>query len=272
MREKTKEQILLNCLIRRLVLWGMALALYPALTSLPAFAEDQDDQIDNAQALIGQWVETERIISREKRDFELSKEMLAERINLVEQEIASFKEKIADAEKSIAEADKKRDDMLKENERLKAATASLGTVLGSLENRTLELLKRVPGPISEHVKPLSQRVPQKADESELSVSERFQNIVGILNELNKFNSEITLSTEIRTMPYGNSVEVTALYLGISHGYYASANGVVAGMGTASELRWEWIPDNDIAVEVLDLIAILNNEKVASFVQVPMEIK
>ncbi|AQQ70564.1 hypothetical protein SMSP2_00916 [Limihaloglobus sulfuriphilus] len=271
MREKTKDKICQNRPGISLVSCFVVLVAYAAFATVAA-AEDRDAQIDNAQALIEQWVETERIISSEKRDFELSKEMLAERIKLVEQEIESFKEKISDSKKSIAEADKKRDKMIKENDRLKDATDSLNGVLSTLESRTLELLKRVPGPISEHVKPLSQRVPANPDETELSVSERFQNIVGILNEVNKFNSEITLSTEIRTMPYGNSVEVTALYLGISHGYYASANGVVAGMGTASELRWEWIPDNDIAVEVLELIAILNNEKVASFVQVPMEIK
>jgi hypothetical protein len=228
--------------------------------------------IEETRTMIEKWVENQRIISKEKRDLKLSKEILSERIDLVQREIDSLRGKIGVAQESIAEADRKRADMIRENEKLKAASASLEDTLVALENRTKQLIKRLPDPIRDRVKPLSQRLPDENKETKLSISERFQNVVGILNEVDKFNRDITLNTEVRTMQEGNSVEVTALYIGIGQGYYASSDGTIAGMGVSSEKGWEWASANGAASQINDIIAILKNEKVASFVQVPVEIK
>jgi FtsZ-binding cell division protein ZapB len=228
--------------------------------------------IEDTRAVIEKWVDTQRVISQEKRDLALAKEMLNARIELLQREIESLRSKIDEAKTSIAEADKKRDDMIKENEKLKQASAALNDTLVSLEEGTKRLLKRLPDPIRERVKPLSQRLPENSSQTKLSVAERFQNIVGILNEVDKFNREISMTSEVRTLADGSSVEVTALYIGIGQAYYASANGKVAGTGKASEEGWVWKPDNEAAAQIAETIAILKNEKVASFVQLPVEIK
>ncbi len=235
-------------------------------------AAQEAEKIETTRAAIEQWVKTKDLISKEKRDFALAKEVLNERIELVRREIKALHEKITDAEDSIAEADKKRADMLEENEKLKQASASLQDTLVYLEQQTGQLLKRLPDPIRERVKPLSQRLPEDPKDTKLSISERFQNVVGILNEVDKFNREITVTSEVRTLEDGSSVEVAALYVGIGQGFYASANGTVAGIGTAAEDGWVWKPANEAAVQISDAIAILKNEKVAAFVQVPVEIQ
>lgn len=231
--------------------------------------------VDIARVSIEKWVETKRIISQEKRDWELGKEILNERIGLVDREIKSLEGKISDAEKSIAEADKKRIDLIDENEKLKKASASLDSVLVSLEDRTRQLLKRLPDPIRERVKPLSQRLPildaKDEKETKSTMAERFQNIVGILNEIDKFNREITVTSEVQTLADGSSVEVTAMYIGIGQGYYTSAKGDIAGVGTATADGWKWLPADEAAGQISDAIAILKNEKVASFIQLPVNI-
>jgi hypothetical protein len=161
--------------------------------------------------------------------------------------------------------------MLQDNQKLKDASASLIGALESLEERTKELLKRLPDPVCQRVKPLRQRLPEKSAETKLSVSERFQNVVGILNEVDKFNREITLTSEVRTLPDGPSVEVVAVYIGIGQAFYASADGTVAGIGTAQKDGWVWKPDNTAGPRIAEAIAILKNEKVAKFVQLPIEI-
>ena len=228
--------------------------------------------IESASTAIEKWVETQRIISSEKRDMVLAREVLTERIELVECEIKSLQNKISQAEESITEADKKRAEMLEKNEKLKKASDSLGNILVSLEKRTRQLLKCLPDPIRQRVKPLSQRLPDNTGQCKLSVAERFQNIVGILNEVDKFNREISVTSEVRTLRDGSSVEVTALYIGIGCAYYASANGNVAGVGTASSQGWEWKQANEAAEQIIAAIAILKNEKVASFIQLPIEIQ
>ena len=47
--------------------------------------------------------------------------------------------------------------------------------------------------------PLAQRLPQNSADTKIGLPERFQNVIGILNELGKANGEVTVATEIRTM-------------------------------------------------------------------------
>jgi hypothetical protein len=242
------------------------------LSSGAISADKVADNTEDARAALEKWVETKRIISQEKRDWELGREMLNERINLVQREIQSLRNKISEAKENIAEADKKRAEMIEENERLKGASASLSNILVSLEERMKHLLGRLPDPIKERVKPLSQKLPDNTGQSKLSIAERFQNIVGILNEVDKFNREISVTSEVRTLADGATIEVAALYVGIGQAYYASANRNIGGIGTVSDDAWVWRQANEAAAQIADAIAILKNEKVASFVQVPVEIE
>lgn len=228
--------------------------------------------IQNTRSALQQYVETQRIISQEKRDLELAKEMLNERIELVQSEIESLRGKIDEAQESIAEADKKRAEMMEENDKLKQSSDVLAAFLVTLENHTRTLLTKLPAPIHERVKPLSQRIPENPEETKLSLSERFQNVIGILNEINKFNREITLVSEVRDLPDGSSAEVSTLYLGIGQAYYTGANGAIGGLGVSTDEGWVWKPADHAAGKIAQTIAILQNEQVASFVRLPVEIQ
>lgn len=119
------------------------------------------------------------------------------------------------------------------------------------------------------MKPLSQQIPNDPATTELSLGKRFESVIGILNDITKFNSEITVTTGRRALPDGTEVEVTELYLGVSHGYYV--NGPNAGVGRSSADGWVWTPANDSAQAISDAIAILENEKIAEYVPVPVQI-
>ncbi len=259
-----------------IVRWRMMIeTLLPAIViylfSSVAIASGMGD-VDETRVRLEKWIETRRIISQEKYDFELAREMLSERIELVKREIESLRGKISDTEKNITEADKKRAELFEENEKLKQTSASLRDTVVELEAGTKKLLKRLPDPIRERVKPLSQRFPENPEETKLSLGERFQNIVGLLNEVNKFNCEITVASEVRKLPDGTSTEVTALYVGIGQAYYVNRDGDAAGIGTASPKGWSWTPANESAARISEAIAILKNETAASFVQLPIKIQ
>ncbi|HSV27692.1 MAG TPA: DUF3450 family protein [Sedimentisphaerales bacterium] len=253
---------------------GMFLpALAACLLSFGALqAGSNDESIENTKLALEKWVETQRIISQEKRDLALAREMLTERIELVGREIKSLRERISQAQEGITETDAKRLKLVEENDKLKRSSESLAIRLGALEERTKKLLAHLPNPIRERVKPLSQRLPDGTAETRLSTSERFQNVVGILNEIDRFNREISVTSEVSTLKDGSSVEVTTLYIGISRGYYVNADRTLAGVGAPSDAGWIWTPANEVAGQVSDTIAILRNEKIASFVQLPVTIK
>lgn len=230
------------------------------------------EQIDNVRDLMHKWVETRGVISKERQDWVLGREMLNERIELVEREIASLREKIDQTQKNISEADTKRAELVEENDKLKDAGTRLSDIITALEARTAALNKRLPDPIRERIKPLSQRLPDDPNETELSLSQRFQNVVGLLNEVNKFNRGIEVTSEVRTLADGSVAEVTAMYVGLGQAYYSGAKGTVAGVGSPVPDGWVWKPANDRADAVAEAIAILKNEEVAGFVPLPVSVQ
>lgn len=243
-----------------------------SISAISSIAEMAGNDVESTRATLDKWVETRRIISKEKQDFVLSKEILNERIELVTREIDSLKKKIIETETSITEADEKRATLMDENDKFKEASGSLGVLVMSLEYMMKDLIVRLPDPLKEKIKPLTQRLPQDPKDTKMSLGERFQNIVGILNEVDKFNREITATSEVRDLPDGTSSEVTALYVGISQGYYANAKGTIAGVGTFSPKGWMWTPANEAAADISQAISILKNEAIATFVKLPIEIK
>ncbi len=227
--------------------------------------------IENTRTSIEKWVETKKIISKEKRDLALAREMLNERIDLVEREIETLKGKITQAKESIAEADKKRLEMVDEYDKLNASSILLVDRVKLLEARAKSLLKRLPAPIRDRIKPLSRRLPENSDDTKLSMGERYQNVVGILNEINKFNQQLTITPEVRDLPTGGKAEVTVLYAGIGQAYYVGGKGTIAGIGTVSNDSWIWVPKNEIAPQIDQAIKIMNNEQIAAFISLPLEI-
>lgn len=241
------------------------------ITSVAAQAES-DVKIDTTRTTLEKWVETRQVIAKEKADWKLGREMLNDRIQIVQREITTLRERISEAERSVAEADKKRAELQRDNDALKQTATTLTTTVATLEGRTKDLLQRLPDPLRDRVKPLSQRLPDKPDETKLSLAERFQNVVGVLNEVNKFQREITLTSEVRSLPDGTATEVTTLYVGIGQGYYVSANQQHAGIGMPSATGWTWQPANNAAAAIHNAIAIAKGEQVAAFVPLPLRIQ
>jgi len=227
--------------------------------------------IDETRESVEKWVETRRVISQEKRDWALGKELLEERIELVQREIASLRERIGEAEDSIAEADRKREELIAQNEQLTASSEQLVATVAVLESRTAGLLARLPDWVQERVEVLSQRFPEDPAATKLSLGERFQNVIGVLDTINKLNRQITVTSELHTLPDGRKAEVTALYLGVGSGYFVTADGTAAGTGDAAPGGWTWTPADEAAPAIAKAVAIHQDEIGPEFVPLPVRI-
>lgn len=249
----------------------VALAGLGLSTNLPAPAQVDGPSVDQARATLERWVEARRLISQEKRDWSLGRETLQDRIALVEREIETIRARLRAAEESVADADRRRAELLEENEAFKVGAEKLQDHLLTMEARMGGLLARLPNPIRERVRPLSQRLPSPGAESPLALAERFQNLVGILNEVDKFNRTITLVSEVHDLGDGTTAEVSTLYLGVGQGYYAGADGLVGGVGMPIDGAWTWSPANDAAARIHAAVQVLRNERLAEFVQLPVRL-
>lgn len=246
---------------------SLGAGLLSATTLTPAPSQDVVDTRD----VLDKWIETERAISAERRDWALGKELLTDRVELVQDEIDALRASIDEATASIVAADEKRDELLAENEALKAASASLEAIVVELEARVRELLTKLPPPIVERVSVLSVRLPKAGEATQASLSVRFQNIVGILNEVNKFHGDVALYSEVRELEDGTSAEVATLYIGIGQAYYVTGDGLHAGLGRGGPQGWTWTPANDAAPEIARAIRIFESEEPADFVPLTFQI-
>lgn len=246
-----------------------------AIATLSIAATRSDEgaaKIEGTRTSLEQWVETRRAISKEKRDWELGRELLTQRIELVEREVSTMRDRTNETRLSIAEAERKQAELTAERGRVTDAIAGLEASLSGLEKRTLELLSRCPEPIRERVEPLSRSIPEESNPTAMTASRRLQNVVGILNEVDKFQREITVTSELRNLPDGTSAEVAVMYVGLGQAYYVDRNARIGGIGTSSGSSWTWSAANEAAPDIARAIAILKNEQGAEFVRLPIRIE
>ena len=227
--------------------------------------------LEETRLTMDKWLETQQIISRERKDWQQGKEILLGRLELVKKEVATLEEKTRQAESSVAEADKKRSELLAENDQLKAAGAQLTEAVTGMEGEIRQMFKQLPEPIQTKLQPLYQRIPEDPAKTRVAAAERFQNILGILNELNKTNNEITVSYEVHNLADGKPSEVKAIYVGLAQAYYVSTRGE-AGIGCPTADGWKWEPSKAVARDVLTALEILEGKQSPAFVPLPVTLK
>lgn len=230
------------------------------------------DELETAKQDLDKWLETDRLISKEEQDWRVGKELIQDRISLIRREAETIKERIAQTKKDLAETTTKMVDVKAQNEQVKRGTGSLAQDIKQLEFRTLAMLPRTPEPVRLRVAPLSQRIPANPTETKLTLSERYQNIVGTLNELNKAVRELSVSGEVRQLADGRKVEVTVFYIGLAQAYYVNEKSGVAGIGLLGPYGWTWEEHDELVRPVSHVLAIYRGESPAAYVPLPISVK
>jgi uncharacterized protein YPO0396 len=252
-----------------------AAAVVALLASGLAFAAEDPKTAaatpDGARASLAKWVETQQLISKEKRDWQQGKQILQSRIDAVNGEIAALTERLAETRHNAAEANGKKAGEVAANDTLQKAGIELASWVTGLESGLRTLQARLPEPLLQKVKPLYDRMPADARATNVSLAERFQNVAGILNEVGKFNSDITMVTEVRTVSDGKPAEVRTVYVGLAQAYYVSPKGD-AGIGRPGATGWEWSAAREIAPQIAQAVEVLQNKAKPSFVSLPVKVQ
>jgi len=236
----------------------------------PATSPQNAGTIDDVRVAMSKWIETQQVLSKERKDWQQSKELLVSRIDLLKKEVGALETKISQAESAAAVVAQKKQELVAENERLLAATARLAEAVVRMEAGVRKLIAALPEALQTRIKPLSGRIPAADATVKASVAERFQNVLAILGEVNKANGEITVEHEVRTLPDGKRAEVQALYVGLGQAFYVAASGS-AGVGVPDAEGWKWTPAA-IARDVVRAVEILQGKESPAFVPLPVRIR
>ena len=244
------------------------LALGCSLIPAGLFAQSN---ISETRDVLDKWVETRQIISEEKADWRTEQSILSDTVSLLSNEVERLDKALEDLEASATAADEDRSRLAAEKEVLGEAASVVETNIAGLETQIKRILPALPAPLVDKIKPLIRRLPDDSSDTELSLGERVQNIVGILSQADKFNTTLTATSESREIEGGKVVEVRTLYWGLATAYYVDASGEYAGIGYPGPDGWEWPQVEGKGAAINRLLDVYEGSGEIQFVEVPARI-
>ena len=249
------------------ILYGLAAMV--AGTALQAQDEAAvQKEIEEAREVITKYVDSRQEIARVKNEWKAYQELTERRIDLYNREINQLRELIQNAAEQTTQAEREIAAIRDEIGVLRQANEIVLQTLPGFEDKMRELYTYFPRPLKTKVQRLVQQLgkPRQA-------SDRMAILIGILNEVDKFNAEFNFDRDEKTLPSGETKVVDVLYLGLAVGYYADKEGKVGGVGIPASGDWKWTERNDLAPAIRDAVLYYNGDiKPAMLVDLPVEIQ
>lgn len=244
-------------------------------TAAPASATT--DYLGLSRELLTKYYDTRKLLGKEQAEWKLGQEVLKSRVDLLDSQLKELKTKTEEENKTITTTDTEREKLDARSKELIAVQDSQIEIVEKFEARVRKLWKMLPLTLQTKLQPQYDGMPvegKKRDEIKATASERFLKVLAILNEVNKFHSDIHVVNERRKLKDGREVEVRAIYFGLGVAYFAGSEETadVAGVGTPGPDGWEWKETPEVAADIDLLIGMNKGEKVAGFVPLPVEIR
>ena len=243
-----------------LLLFALATATTHAQSTEPAATRD----------VLREWVATKALFSEEKETWAEEKAALQDTISILEQEKAMLEKRIEEREEAADAAADRRSELSQRREKLESAAKSLGDTLAGYEDELKGWVDRLPQILKDEIDPLLRRL-RKSDPS-VGLGRRLQTVVGILTQIDKFNSTVTYAKTLREDPdSGAKRESDTLYFGIGYAVYTNSSGSLAGYGKPGPDGWVWETVPEMAPDVQKLVAIYKNNAPAAYVPVSVTV-
>ena len=250
------------------LLYGLAALM--AGTGL--YAQDNaavQKEIAEAREVIAQYVKTRQEIARVENEWKAYQELTSRRIDLYNTEIEALRKQIEKAEADTTQAERTIAGIKDEITTLRQADAIVAEALPALEDQLRILAQYFPTPLKEKTDRLMPELGRKGAQA----STRLAVLMGILGEVDKFNTEFFYTRDEKQLPSGETKLVDVIYLGMAVAYYSDRDGKIAGVGTPASGGWKWTERNDIAPAIRDAVLYYNGDiKPAKLVDLPLEIQ
>lgn len=239
----------------------MMLSLLPAGLTGQSIAEARD--------IYKEYITIRKLIGEERSTWEAQKVTLRDMKDVIQAEIDQTRETIAALEESASTADRRRRELQEGLEEAKAASLAFNREIARYETRIKKLITQLPNPLQDEVAPLVGRLPDDPDNSRLAYSQRIQTVVGLLTQIDKFNSDLRSISEVQSLADG-SQEVQTLYFGLAGALFTNAAGTHAGFGRPGESGWAWTTVSGEAAEaILRAVDVYASRRAPAFVSVPL---
>jgi DNA repair exonuclease SbcCD ATPase subunit len=225
-----------------------------------------DDPVSDIQSLTTQWTSLEHQQDLLRSNWRRDKPVLEQQLSLLQRESRELNDFLEQSQQEQGEVEQRRLELLEQQTQLEQEQAALERSLKQAAIRLKALQARLPPPLSEA---WAEALPRLDDPAQTS-SERLQQILDLLGQLDDFEQKVTLNETVMTLADGQEYLVKQIYLGLSHGWYVTADQQHAAAGTAGQDGWQWTPVGDGA-PIARIVAILERRANPELVSVPLQL-
>jgi hypothetical protein len=240
-------------------------SLFLSILLFPMLSFSADDPVKDIHQLTMQWTELEHQKDLLRANWRNDKPVLEQQLSLLERESRELNRFLKEASQEQDEVEKRRLELLEDQTHLEQEQAALEHSLKQAGIRLRMLQIQLPPPLSEG---WEKELPLLEDPL-LTGSEKLQLVVKLLGQLDDFQQKVTLNETVMTLADGKDYLVKQVFLGLSHGWYVTADKSHAAAGIASPDGWKWTPVTD-GERISRIISILERRTTPELITIPLQ--
>ncbi|MEZ5489519.1 MAG: DUF3450 family protein [Gammaproteobacteria bacterium] len=253
----------MKCLIKQYLLaFALPIAAYP----LGAYSAEL---LDETRTTIREWVETEQAISHEKSQWREERASLTTLLSILRAEEETLNEEIALAQDIASRADEERLVLVEQLSSYQEVSALLEVLISDYERQLKIIESYLPQVLRSELQPRLNRLQQ--ERTSHSLSERTQNVLNILAEIESFDSRITLASELISVEQDQSIEARILYLGLSKAFFVNESATISGYGSPFDTGWQWRTDETLSGSIVRAIDVYETRLTPQLVTLPLKV-
>ncbi len=248
----------------------LAAAIAGAGLTNVSFAQS-DSSMQQTRDAYKEYVQIRKTAAEEASKWKEEKAALEDILKVLAEEKLQLEQQIETVKDSATTADSKRAELRDQLEEAKKIAAKYGSIAADMEIKLKSQLPYLPEPLVAQLRPLLARMPEDPKRTSMSYSQRMQNLVAMLSQIDRWNSTPNLISEISSLD-GGAREVKTLYFGLGIAYFADSSGAYAGYGTPTADGWKWeTVSGETAINITNALAMYQATKPAAFVTVPVKV-
>ena len=232
---------------------------------------------DEISGLIHQWLILESQRGQLRSEWEQNKAVLDSQVVLYKKQIQEYNGLIAKQADSATDLDKKRKGIAEKQNKLEDKQAR---IKGELKIAVHHLHSTI-----EYLPPFAKKTVidelQAIDIEAVNIGKTVDSTIALIRALHELNGKINLNTSnLSVNDNGKSINVTQVYVGLSHGWYVSEDNSNFGYGMLTKSGWRWWHNESArnlfgekfnARDVREILAIIENPQQAKLSRLPITI-
>ena len=228
-------------------------------------------QVKETHQIIEEWIKTKQLISEEKNNWKTEKSALLDLEKALNIEIVELEKKLLQFKKDNIGATKQRIDLNNRKAKVQSSSIDFYEGIQEVEKKIKASIKLLPSPLQDRLSIFYDIIESK-NVKNLNLKKRLDANIGLLQSIHIFHRSVHLERQEFSLADDKPREFKVIYFGLGVAYFVNDSGNVSGIGKPSSNGWIWSRQDELAKEVSTGVAILENQALPRFLELPMAIE